>query len=126
MIIPALGRNFFSSVKATNSGVSTTLKTGNPHLQFNSNSSLPLNQHAEDKGLCSYEILLGALGGYSNDTPEEASQEDGGSPPRVESTAGSTWVVPAISAMEPAAQIQDGLHEKAENLLEEENVVTRS
>ena len=54
-----------------NSGVSTILKTGKPHIQFNSNTSLPLNQHPENKGLCSYEVLLRALGDYSNDTPEE-------------------------------------------------------
>ena len=80
MIAPGLGHSLFSSVKAMNSGVSTILKTGNPHTRFNSSISLPLNQHPEDKGLCSYEVLLRALGGYSNDTPEEASQEDGASP----------------------------------------------
>ena len=115
MIAPGLGHSLFSSVKAMNSGVSTILKTGNPHTRFNSSISLPLNQHPEDKGLCSYEVLLRALGGYSNDTPEEASQEDGASPPGVESTAGS-GVVPVTSAGEPAAQIQGRLHEKADNL----------
>ena len=50
-----------------NSGVITMLKTGNPHIQFNSNASLPLNQRPEDKGLCSYEVLFRALEGYSND-----------------------------------------------------------
>ena len=102
-----------------NSGVSTTLKTGNPHIQFNSNTSLPLNQHPEDRGLCLYEVLLHALGGYSSDTPEEASQDDGASPPGVESTADSSGVMPDTSAGEPAAQIQDILHENADNLLEE-------
>ena len=43
MIVPGLGCNLFSAVKAMNSGVSTILKTGNPHVQFNSNTSLPLN-----------------------------------------------------------------------------------
>ena len=58
MIIPGLGRNLFSSVKAMNSRASTILKTGNLHIQqFNSNISLPLNQHPEDTGLCSYEVL---------------------------------------------------------------------
>ena len=32
------------------------------HLQYNSNTSLPLNQHPGDKGLCSYTIFLGAQG----------------------------------------------------------------
>ena len=41
-----------------------------------------------------------------NDTPEGASQENGASPPEVESTAGSSGVVPATSAGEPSAQIQ--------------------
>ena len=45
MIVPGLGRNLSSFVKAMNSGVSTVLKTGNPHIQFNSNTSLALNQH---------------------------------------------------------------------------------
>ncbi|CAN0464242.1 unnamed protein product, partial [Laminaria digitata] len=43
MFVPGLGRNLFSAVKAMNSGVSTILKTGIPHLKFNSNTSLPLN-----------------------------------------------------------------------------------
>ena len=68
----------------------------------------------------SYEVLLRALEGYSKDTPEEASQEHGASRPRVKSTAGSSGVVPATSAGEPAAQIQGRLHENADNLLEEE------
>ena len=38
VIVPGLGHNLFSSVKAMNSGVSTILKTGNPHIPFNSNS----------------------------------------------------------------------------------------
>ena len=90
MMATGLGRNLFSSVKAMNSGVSTILKTGNPHIQFNSDTSLPLNQHPEDKGLCSYKVLFRALGGYSNDTPEEDSQENGESPPGIESIAGSS------------------------------------
>ena len=51
---------------------------------------------------------------------EEASQEDGASPPGVESPAGSSGIVPATSAGEPAAQIHDRLHENVDNLLEEE------
>ena len=76
-------------------------------MQFNSNASLPFNQHPEDKGMRSYEVLLRALGGCSNDIPAEASQADGASPPGVESTAGSSGVVPATSAGEPAEQIQE-------------------
>ena len=120
MMATGLGRNLFSSVKAMNSGVSTILKTGNPHIDFNSNTPLPLNQQPEDKGLCSYEVLLRALGGHSNDTPEETSQEDGASPPGVESTASSFGVVPATSAGEPAAQIPGRLHENADNLPQKE------
>ena len=65
-----------------NSGVSTTLKMRNPHVQFDSNTSLPLNKHPEDKGISSYKVLLR------------------------ESTAGSSGVVPAASAGEPAAKIR--------------------
>ena len=73
------------------SRVSTILQTGNLHIQFNGNTSLPLNQHPEGKGLCSYEVLLRA---------QEVSQHDGATPSRVESFAGSSGVVPATSAGE--------------------------
>ena len=62
MFVPGLGRNVFLSIKAMQSGVSTTLETGNPHLQFDSNTSLPLTQHPEDKGVCSYDVFLRTLG----------------------------------------------------------------
>ncbi|CAN0595133.1 unnamed protein product, partial [Laminaria digitata] len=74
--VPGLGRNLFSSVKAMNSGVSTILKTGNPHLKFNSNTSLPLNQHPEDKGLCSYEVFFRTLGG-TIETASRTPQQNG-------------------------------------------------
>ena len=45
------------------SRVCTTLETGDPHMQFNINTSLALGQRPEDKGLCSYEVFLRALGG---------------------------------------------------------------
>ena len=44
------------------SGVSTILETGNPHLQFDSSTSLPLTQHPEDKGVCSYDVFVRTLG----------------------------------------------------------------
>ena len=119
MIVSGLRRNLFSSIKARSSGVSTILKTGNPHIQFSSNNPLPLNHHPEDKGRCSFEVLLRALGDYSNDTPEKASQEDRASPPGVESTTDSSGVVSATLAGEPAAQIQDILYENADKLLKD-------
>ena len=67
MFVPGLGRNFFTSpVKAMQSGVSTILETGNSHLEFDSNTSFPLNQHPEDKGPYSYEVFLCALGDTVN------------------------------------------------------------
>ena len=62
MFVPGLGRKVFSSIKATQSGVSTILQTGNPHLQFDSSTSLPLTQHPEDKGVCYYNAFLRTLG----------------------------------------------------------------
>ena len=59
--LPELRRNVFS-IKAMQSGVSTILMTGNPHLQFDSSTSLPLIQHPEDKGVCSYDVFLRTLG----------------------------------------------------------------
>ena len=117
MIVPGLVHNLFS-VKAMNSAVNI-FKKGNPHLQFSINTSLPLNQHPADNGLCSYEILLRALGDYSN-MPGKASQEDGVLLPGVEYLASSSGVVPATSAGEPAPPIHDRLHDNADNLLEEE------
>ena len=62
MFVPGLERNVFSSIKAMQSGVSTILGTGNPHLQFDSSTSLPLTQHQEDKGILSYDVFLRTLG----------------------------------------------------------------
>ena len=62
MFVPGLGRNVFSSIKAMQSGVSTILETGNPLLQFDSSTSLPLTQHPEDKGVCSYNVFPCTLG----------------------------------------------------------------
>ena len=59
---PGLGRRVFSSIKAMQSGVSTIFEMGNPHLQFDSSTSLPLTQHPEDKGVCSYDVYLCTLG----------------------------------------------------------------
>ena len=61
--VPGLGRHVFSSIKAMQSGVTTILETGNPHLQFDNSTSLPLTQHPEDKSVCSYDLFLRALGG---------------------------------------------------------------
>ena len=105
MIVSGLACNLFSSFKAMNSGVSTILKTGNLYIRFNRDTSLPLNQHPEDNGLCSYKVFLRALGGYINNTPGEASQEGGASPPGLESIAGSSGVVPATSGAEPTVQL---------------------
>ena len=63
MIVPRLGRNFFSSVKAMNWGVSTILETGNSHLQVYRSKLLSRNQHPEDKNLCSKDVSLRTLGG---------------------------------------------------------------
>ena len=60
--VPGLGRHVFSSIKTMQSGVSTILETGNPRLQFDSSTSLPLTQHLEDKGVCSYDVFLRTLG----------------------------------------------------------------
>ena len=60
--VPRLGRHVFSSIKAMQSGVSTILETGNPHLQFDSSTSLPLTQHPAVKGVCSYGVFLRTLG----------------------------------------------------------------
>ena len=60
--VPGLGRHVFSSIKAMQSGVITILETGNLHLQFDSGTSLPLTQHPEDKGVCSYDVFLRTLG----------------------------------------------------------------
>ena len=54
MVVPGLGRNVFSSDKSMNSGENTAIKMGRPHVQFNGSASIPLNQHPEGKGLCSY------------------------------------------------------------------------
>ena len=62
MFVPGLGRNVFSSIKAMQSGVSTILETGNPRMQFDSSTSLPLTQHPENKGVCSYDVFLRTLG----------------------------------------------------------------
>ena len=62
MFVSGLGRNVFSSIKAMQSGVSTILETRNPHLQFDSSTSLPLTQHPEDKGVRSYEVFHRTLG----------------------------------------------------------------
>ena len=64
------------------SGVSITSKTGNLHFTFNSNTSLPLNQHPEDKGLCSYDVFFRTLGGMietKSTTPQynRVSERDG-------------------------------------------------
>ena len=66
--VPGLGRHVFSSIKATQSGVSTILETRNPHLQFETNTSLSLTQHPEDKDVCSYDVFFRTLGGTA-DTP---------------------------------------------------------
>ena len=68
MFVPGLRRNVFSFIKAMQSGVRTILETGNPHLQFNSSTSIPLTQHPGDKGVCSYNVFLRTLGGTA-DTP---------------------------------------------------------
>ena len=60
--VPGLGRHVFCSIKAMQSGVSTILETGNPHLQFDSSIPLPLTQHPEDKSVCSYDVFLRTLG----------------------------------------------------------------
>ena len=62
MFVPGLARNVFSSIKAMQSEVSTILETGNAHLQFDSSTSLPITQHPEDKGVCSYDVFLRTLG----------------------------------------------------------------
>ena len=41
---------------------SAILETGNPHLHFDSSTSLPLIQHPEDKGVCSCDVFLRTLG----------------------------------------------------------------
>lgn len=69
MIVPELGPNLFSSVRAITSGESTLDEAGNSHLQFNNNTSLPLYQRPADKGMCSYEVLLDAMGGTIETTP---------------------------------------------------------
>ena len=51
IFVPELGRSIFCSAKAMQSGISTILETGTLHLQFDSNTSLPLTQHPEDKGV---------------------------------------------------------------------------
>ena len=61
MVVLGLGRNVFSSNKAMQSGVNTVLETANPHLQFDSNPSLPLTQHQDDRGVCSYDVFLSTL-----------------------------------------------------------------
>ena len=66
MFVPGLGRNVFSSLNAMQSGVSTIIETGNSHLQFDSSTSLPLTQHPEYKGVCSYDVFLRPLGGTAD------------------------------------------------------------
>ena len=66
MFVPGPGRNLFSSVKAKQSGASTILETGTPHLQVDRNTSIPLIRHPEDKGLCSPEVFLRAMGGTAD------------------------------------------------------------
>ena len=113
MIIPGFGSNVFSS------GESTILKTGNPHVKFNSSISPPMKQHPEDNGLCSYKVLARFQGSCSKDTAEEASQEVGIKPPVVESTACSSRLVPATSAGKPAAHLQGRMQLNAVTFLEE-------
>lgn len=62
-----------------------TTRDGKPYIQFDSNKSLPLNEHCEDKGLCLYEICLRVLGGTINTTrptlPQKGVSERGGQAP---------------------------------------------
>ena len=62
MVVLALGRNVLSSIQPIQSGGSTILVTGNPHLQFDSSTSLPLAQHPLYKGICSFDVFLCTLG----------------------------------------------------------------
>lgn len=69
MVVPALERNLFSCVKALHSGLSTISEPGNSHLQFNGDTSLPLNQRPEYKGLWPYRAILRARGSTIETAP---------------------------------------------------------
>ena len=60
VVVPGIGRHLLSSARAMKSGVSTILETGNPHLQFNKDTSLLLNQHQKDAGMYSFDVSLRA------------------------------------------------------------------
>ena len=62
-LVPEMGRHLFSSVTAMKSGVTTILRAGNPQLQFNKDTSLPLNQHGEHAGVCSFDLSLPTVDG---------------------------------------------------------------
>ena len=64
MVVPGMGRHLFSA-RAMKSGVNTILETGNSHLQFDRKTSLLLNQHEEDAGLCSFDVSLRAMDGVT-------------------------------------------------------------
>ena len=60
----------FFSARAIKSGVNTILETGNPHLQFDRKTSLLLNQHKEDAGMCSFDVSLRAMDGVTYVKPK--------------------------------------------------------
>ena len=64
MIVPGMGCHLFS-VRAMRSGVRTILETGNPHLQFDSTTSLFLNQDQKDAGISPFDVSLRALDGVT-------------------------------------------------------------
>ena len=59
-IVPRMGRYLFA-VSAMTSGVINVLRAGNPHLQFDSETSLPLNQHGNNASGYSFGVSLLAL-----------------------------------------------------------------
>ena len=88
MIVPGMGRHLFSSARAMKSGVSTILETGNPHLQFDNKTSLLLNQHQKDAGMCSFDVSLRALDGVTYGRSEKPSTPSVALPAQV---SADTW-----------------------------------
>ena len=65
LIVPGMGRHLISSATAMKSGVNTILQQGNPHIKFNSTTSLLLNQHNKDAGMCSFDVSLRSRAGIT-------------------------------------------------------------